>query len=339
MQNLNPKISIVFPCYNGEKYLNRMMDSIKQLDNLNEIELVIVDNNSEDKSKQIINSYKNIKINLIEQDQNLGFAKACNIGVNNSIGEYVFITNQDVVFPNDFFLQLLMLLDITKKKDQVILCPAVVFFNNNINYYGAKIHFLGFSYTPEMYQKIPTKISTFQTLKASGCSLFLQKQTFFELNGFDPYFFMYHEDTDFSLMALRNNIPIYTTNKTLLIHQKEHLILNDFSYYYIERNRYFCLIKNIEKYKILIPYLIITELMLLIQAFLIKKIKTRFKVYKFLIQHRKELSSLRYKATNINNQKLNINHLSRNLDPIILGPNLSNTRILIYFLKILNFIM
>jgi len=54
------KISIIFPTYNGEKYIYRNLNSIKNLVNLNEIEIVIVDNNSTDSTKEIIKSFNNI---------------------------------------------------------------------------------------------------------------------------------------------------------------------------------------------------------------------------------------------------------------------------------------
>ncbi|MHA1294908.1 MAG: glycosyltransferase family 2 protein, partial [Promethearchaeota archaeon] len=201
----NIKISIIFPSYNGENVIGEMLKSVEDLTNLNEIEIVIIDNNSKDSTREIIKSFNNININLIKQSNNLGFARACNIGVRNANGEFIFITNQDVAFPKDFFKILLNKYNILKKDKEIILCPAIVFFNKYINYFGAKIHFLGFSYTPNMYQKIPEKKMTFKTQKASGCSMFMKKSTFLKLNGFDPYFFMYHEDTDFSLKALRNN--------------------------------------------------------------------------------------------------------------------------------------
>ncbi|MHA1440147.1 MAG: glycosyltransferase family 2 protein, partial [Promethearchaeota archaeon] len=193
--------------------------------------------------------------------------------------------------------------------------------------------------TPNMYQKIPEKKMTFKTQKASGCSMFMKKSTFLKLNGFDPYFFMYHEDTDFSLKALRNNIPIYTTNETILKHQKLTLILNDFTYYHIERNRYLYLYKNIENFKSLTPYLIISELMLLFQALLTKKLKQRFRIYKFLIQNLKQIYLLRTNKINNRSPKIKKNQLASNLDPILLGKFPSRIKILKALLEIINLIL
>lgn len=331
------EISIIFPTYNGEKYLYRNLNSIKNLVNLNEIEIVIVDNNSIDSTKEIIKSFNNININLIGQDCNSGFAKACNIGVINAKGKYIFITNQDVLFPKNFFKIVLNLYNNMEKDGDLILCPAVVFRGKKINYFGGKIHFLCISYTPDMYSKIPKKKLTFKTHKVTGCSMFMKREAFLKLNGFDSYFFMYKEDIDFSLRAIRNHVSIYTTNETLIFHQKTQMMLNDFNYYYIERNRYLCMCKNLDNLKSLIPYVIISEFILLFQAFLEKKLKIRFRIYKFLIQNYKQIKDLRSNKINNSSRKIKKIQLASNLDSIILGKFTSN-KILRFFLKIINLI-
>ena len=338
MNDSKIKISIIFPSYFGEIVLAENLNSIQNLNNNDEIELVIIDNNSKDATVDIIKSYKDLKINLIKQNENLGFAKACNIGVNQAKGEFIFITNQDVAFPKKFFTILLDLYEKLKKDREIILSPAVVFPGGYINYYGAKLHFLGFSYTPEMYQKIPEEKQTFLTLKAAGCSMFLKRDTFLNLKGFDPFFFMYHEDTDFSLKAIRHGLIIYTTNETMLLHQKIHMSINNFTYYYIERNRYICQYKNIESLINIIPYFIISEFMLLFQAILEKRLFLRFKVYKFLIQNHANIKALRSNKNNSNYQKLKKKYFNHNFESIVLGKFPSQIRILKYLLKIANLI-
>lgn len=333
------KISIIFPSYNGENVIFNNLRSIQNLKNSNEIELLIVDNNSIDSTVDIINSFKNsININLIEQKENLGFAKACNIAVIKAKGEFIFITNQDVAFPKDFFIILLNLYKKIEKDQEIIISPAVVFPGKYINYFGAKIHFLGMSYTPNMYKKIPKEKGYYKTLKAAGCSMFMKKKVFLKLNGFDPFFFMYHEDSDFSLKAVRNQITIYTTNEILLTHQKIHMSINNFTYYYIERNRYLVIYKNVDNLKSLIPYIIISELMLIFQALLSNKIITRFRIYKFLIQNYRKIKYLRTNKINCKNKKIQKIDLDRHLDPILLGRLLSNVKLMRYLLIIMNLI-
>ncbi len=341
MNELEPKISIIFPSYNDEKIIRDNLNSLEKLINRQEIEIVIVDNNSQDSTKEVVRSFINLNINLIDLDYNSGFAKACNIGALNANGKYIFITNQDMIFPSDFFQLLVPLFEkLEKKNGDLILCPASVFVDGkSINYFGAKIHFLGFSYTPNMNYDLPSQIQTFKTLKVAGGAMFLKKHTFLQLNGFDTFFFMYHEDTDFSLKAFRNNINVYTTNLTKIFHQKYDFNLSDFTYYYIERNRYICIAKNLEKLRELIPHIIVTELMLFLQALLIKKVKVRLRVYKFFIQNRTTIKQIRNHEKNKQPPKIQKHYLSRNLDPILMGEIGKNNKVLGFLLKLINFFL
>ena len=128
MENTLPKISIIFPSYNGEKFLDRNLDSIITLSKFNEIELVIIDNKSNDRSKEIIKSYRKVlNINLIELNRNVGFAKACNLGVSYAKGEFLFITNQDMIFTPNFFKDLLDIYEKLKKKSRNCYFPRYRF--------------------------------------------------------------------------------------------------------------------------------------------------------------------------------------------------------------------
>jgi len=329
-----PLISIIFPSFNGEKVIRRNLDSIKNLSNISDIEILIIDNNSTDSTKKIINSFNTLNISQIQMNSNLGFAKACNIGVKESLGHYIFITNQDVIFPIEFFeVTLELFLNLEEKFGELILCPAIVFTNNTINYFGGKIHYSCISYTPKMYLQMPEEIQILKTIKVSGCSMFLRKQTFLDLNGFDSKFFMYKEDIDLGLRAIRKNIKVYTTNKVQLIHQKRHMILDDFSYYFLERNRYLCLVKHIKKLKKIIPFLIFIELILLIQSILEKKIHNKIKTYKFILFNFKKLKRIRQNSNR--DTMLDKSYFNYKFDPITLGKFKTN-RLMILALKLIN---
>lgn len=336
MKAKNVQISVIVPIYNGENYLNLFLKSISKLANLKDIEVLLIDNNSKDSSIKIIKHYEElIKITLIQKKVNLGFAKACNLGVAKSNGKYIFITNQDVVFPKDFFVILLEIYDKLSSKASIILSPAVVYKNKKINYFGGKIHFSGISYTPMMGTILPEKKITFKTMKFSGCSCFMLKKIFDNLNGFDSNFFMYKEDVDMSLRALRNGISIYTTNETILFHLKDHSHINDFIYFYIERNRFIMIYKNVENLKKLIPFLISIEIVLIFQSILENKFKIRLKIYKYFFENYK---ILKFQYNNNNLPKIKKEQLNLKLDPIILG-KFRKVSILKVFLKIFNFFL
>ena len=55
---MNPLVSIITPCYNGEKFLERFLDSVLNQTYEN-IELILVNDGSTDKTDDIANKYKN----------------------------------------------------------------------------------------------------------------------------------------------------------------------------------------------------------------------------------------------------------------------------------------
>lgn len=91
----NPLVSIVVPVYNAERYLHRCLDSIINQTYRN-IEIVIVNDGSTDKSLEIINSYaENDKRIVIINKKNGGSASARNAGTSNAKGEYIWSIDSD----------------------------------------------------------------------------------------------------------------------------------------------------------------------------------------------------------------------------------------------------
>ena len=92
----NPKISIISPIYNRERYILRFLKCI-QNQNFENIEIVLIDDCSIDKSVKIIE--ENIKIDkritLIKNIKNKGTFVSRNIGVLYSKGKYVIIPDPD----------------------------------------------------------------------------------------------------------------------------------------------------------------------------------------------------------------------------------------------------
>ncbi len=340
MAKSKPKVSIIFPSYNGEAFLERNLDSIKNLKKSENIELIIIDNNSHDSSVKIIESFKNsLNINLIKESSNLGYAKACNIGVEHAKSDFVFITNQDVIFPSDFFQKLIPIYYNYNHKHEIALSPALILSGpgKEIDYFGAKNHVLGFSYTPELGEQLPDYKIVKQTQRCSGGTLFIKKQVFLELGGFDSSLFMYYEDTDFSMRLLRNNIKLFTTNEPYLIHQKEEKTMCDTQYYLLERNRYITVAKNIDNLKKLLPFFILSEIILIFQSIITKKFRLRVRMYYELLCRLKTLRIIREKSKK-EAKLLPIDKLSHVLDTALMGKS-RNNKLFKTCLNLFNFVL
>ena len=95
-RNLNPKFSIIIPVYNKEKYITRVLRSIQNQSYKN-IEIIFVDDNSEDNSVKLIEEYKrkDKRIKLIKHKTNKGTLITRNDGALSARGEYVIFVDPD----------------------------------------------------------------------------------------------------------------------------------------------------------------------------------------------------------------------------------------------------
>ena len=105
--NSKPKVSIVIPVYNEEKYIKNVLKSI-QYQSLKEIEILFIDDKSTDKSVKIIKEYKkkDPRIRLIKNKKNRGILYNRIYGGLQSRGEYVTFIDADDIYVNPKILQL-----------------------------------------------------------------------------------------------------------------------------------------------------------------------------------------------------------------------------------------
>lgn len=90
-----PKISVVMPTFNSEKYLKEAIDSILK-QTFSDFELIIIDDMSCDNTKNIVLSYQDSRIRFIE-NKSKNISKALNIGIQHSKGEYIARMDSDDV--------------------------------------------------------------------------------------------------------------------------------------------------------------------------------------------------------------------------------------------------
>src|SRR5688572_20192867 len=83
--------SIIIVTYNNQQTIKECLDSI--IKNSHDHEIIVVDNDSEDKTASIVKKYTNIS--LIKNSENLGFSKANNIGAKQAKGEFLIFLNPD----------------------------------------------------------------------------------------------------------------------------------------------------------------------------------------------------------------------------------------------------
>jgi len=133
-----PKVSVIIPVYNTEKYVRQAVESIL-LQTLKDIEIIIVNDGSTDDSMTILEELaaQDERIKLFSQE-NQGQGTARNTGLHHAIGEYIYFMDSDDLLESDTFE-----LCVQKCKDENL---DFVFFNaesfsenkqfslNNFNY-------------------------------------------------------------------------------------------------------------------------------------------------------------------------------------------------------------
>lgn len=108
------KITVLMTTFNGNKFLKECMDSVLN-QSFEDFEFLIVDDCSADGSKDLIKSYKDGRIRLIENKENLGQVKSLNIGLEYARGEYVARMDQDDIMIKNRLKRQLDFLD--RRKD------------------------------------------------------------------------------------------------------------------------------------------------------------------------------------------------------------------------------
>lgn len=95
-----PKISVIIPVYNVEKYIARCLDSLLR-QTYTDFEIIAVNDGSRDNSLEILRSYEKEKGILVIDQENRGPAIARNRGISAASGKYImFIDSDDFVDPD-----------------------------------------------------------------------------------------------------------------------------------------------------------------------------------------------------------------------------------------------
>lgn len=122
----NPKISIVVPVYNTEKWLKRSLDSIIN-QSFTDFELILVDDGSKDSSPTICDSYAALdsRVKVIHKI-NGGVSSARNAGIEHATGEYItFADSDDEMLPG-------ALAEMAKFDEDVIISGILVLLQDEI---------------------------------------------------------------------------------------------------------------------------------------------------------------------------------------------------------------
>jgi glycosyltransferase involved in cell wall biosynthesis len=101
-----PKISVLMPAYNAEKYITEAIDSILA-QTFADFEFIIINDGSTDRTAEIVRSYKDPRIVFVDNEKNQGLITVLNQGMDMARGEYIArMDADDISLPERFAKQI-----------------------------------------------------------------------------------------------------------------------------------------------------------------------------------------------------------------------------------------
>lgn len=231
-----PLVSIIILNRNGLENLKVLFHSFLTAKFYDNYEIIIVDNASEDTSKDYIRSFESsLKITLIENKENMSFSAANNLGVRHAKGEYYLFLNNDTEV-TDGWLDELLATALTKENAGAVgaklIYPSIP--DNTINKgksYTIQHRGIGFrdDVREKMYFTQPYNMGNGSTdiiadqeveerAAVTAAVLLVSKEAFEKIGGYDERYIYGYEDVDLCLKLHFHGYSNYYCPKALVYH-------------------------------------------------------------------------------------------------------------------------
>lgn len=197
--NVNMKvISFVIVTYHSQKDIVNCIDSIYKTADIphEKIEIIVVENGSKEAFEETKNLIKNRFSEFVlmhHNSENGGYGQGNNIGVKLATAEIIAIVNPDVVFVRQMFAEVL---EIFKKDDSIALIGGNQRGGDDMSFW-IRPEYDFFIFTAPL-SRILNKMNIYfeKFFFLSGALLFIDKEKFEKIGGFDEKIFMYCEESD-----------------------------------------------------------------------------------------------------------------------------------------------
>ena len=212
------KSTVVIPNYNGIAYIKNCLDSLLKEQEEKAFHVIVVDNHSTDGSKeQVALEYPNVK--LIAFEENTGFCKAVNAGIEASDTEYVILLNNDTTVEKGFVLELEKVMEgypmafsagakmVDMKNPQLI--------DDAGDFYCA----LGWAFARGTGKEAQNYTEIVEVFSSCAGAAIYRKSVFEEIGLFDELHFAYLEDLDIGYRAKIHGYKNYFAPDAVVCHK------------------------------------------------------------------------------------------------------------------------
>ena len=238
--------SIIIVTYNNAHLIRECLDSL--LDQAyKEMEIIVVDNGSQDASCRLIEAGYAGRIKLIKNAANLGFARGNNVGINEANGEYIILINNDTKTDINCVQQLV---EVANTDKMVGMCAAKLLNYRDHAIIDAAGHLIYKDGLNQGRGRFETDRGQYENIEETiyppGCGALYKRKMLNEIGLFDEDFFAYGEDTDIGLRARLMGWKALYVPKAIIYHKISQTggQYSAFKLFFVERNRLFVIFKN-----------------------------------------------------------------------------------------------
>lgn len=282
------KISFLIVNLDGEKsgVLKKCLQSLKDKAPDNS-QIIVCDNGSKDRSIDLIKKFDFKDIKIIENTSNIGPSKARNDAIKFIKHEITFILDNDA-YLNSIDFEYLKSLYYRKKKLAIVQPLIIIDETNKVDYFGDYLTWTGF--VKQKHEPLIefNNIENSVILSAKAAAMIIRTSSLKEIGGFDPFYYIFVEETDLGWKCWLNGFFNITEKKFVVNHGfgstrkiLEKKIVNKNSYFYGPRNYVIMLFTNLELLNLLI---ILPVHVLLWIGFSIYCLVIRLEFYRFFYQ-------------------------------------------------------
>ena len=217
-----PKVSIIIPVYNNVLLTKNCLYSIFEVTQESDFEVIVVDNNSQDGTAEFLLNEVGPRIKVIHNNENLGFAKACNQGALQASGDYLLFLNNDTVVTTEDWLAK-MLEPFSKDKLIGIVGCKLLYPDNSIQHAGVGFLDKNGEYEPvHVYRgdsRYSKNVMFSQEIQAvTGACLLIERNLFSDVEMMDEGYINGLEDIDLCLKVKIKGYKVFYESAAEVYH-------------------------------------------------------------------------------------------------------------------------
>jgi GT2 family glycosyltransferase len=214
----SPLVSVIILGYNSRRFLDACLSSVFQTDYPN-FEVVFVDNNSQDGSADFVSTtFGKNKITVLRLNHNSGFSVGNNFGASYAKGDYLMFLNPDTSVNPEWLKTLVEVLE--ANPTIAIVQPKLLQTERDlIDSTGAFINRFGLVWSRGSDEKDVGQYNTISRIfYAKGAAFMVSHKLWNDLQGFDPLFFTYFEETDLCWRAWKVGYSVSYVPNSVVYH-------------------------------------------------------------------------------------------------------------------------